>query len=143
MKIFTRGSNCILSGIKNVPLDTKCFENIDKKRCILNAGISFCAINHVSERSTWKLFFCANQEWDICVSPIYWDRRMLVGFTSTYAISAYHHMRCEFEPRYDEMYSIQHSYNNICCPCYMPKYVPRLEGIMHSPDPSGGVHYAF
>jgi hypothetical protein len=23
----------------------------------------------------------------------------------------------------------------LCCPCYMPKYVPRLEGIMHS---SGG-----
>ena len=20
----------------------------------------------------------------------------------------------------------------LCCPCYMPKYVPRLEGIMHS-----------
>jgi hypothetical protein len=20
-----------------------------------------------------------------------------------------------------------------CCPCYMPKYVPRLEGIMHDP----------
>ena len=22
----------------------------------------------------------------------------------------------------------------LCCPCYMPKYVPRLEGIMHSPS---------
>ena len=22
----------------------------------------------------------------------------------------------------------------LCCPCYMPKYVPRLEGIMHDPD---------
>jgi hypothetical protein len=21
----------------------------------------------------------------------------------------------------------------LCCPCYMPKYVPRLEGIIHSP----------
>ena len=21
----------------------------------------------------------------------------------------------------------------MCCPCYLPKYVPRLEGIMHSP----------
>ena len=28
--------------------------------------------------------------------------RMVVGFTTTYAISAYHHSRCEFE------YSIQH-----------------------------------
>ena len=24
----------------------------------------------------------------------------------------------------------------LCCPCYMPKYVPRLEGIMHSPSGS-------
>ena len=22
----------------------------------------------------------------------------------------------------------------LCCPCYMPKYVPRLEGIMHFPS---------
>ena len=29
----------------------------------------------------------------------------------------------------------------LCCPCYMPKYVPRLEGIMH--EPKRGVHYAF
>ena len=21
----------------------------------------------------------------------------------------------------------------LCCPCYMPKYVPKLEGIMHDP----------
>jgi len=21
----------------------------------------------------------------------------------------------------------------LCCPCYMPNYVPRLEGIMHDP----------
>jgi len=25
--------------------------------------------------------------------------RMVVGFTTTYAISAYHHQRCEFESR--------------------------------------------
>ena len=25
--------------------------------------------------------------------------RMVVGFTTTYAISAYHHERCEFKPR--------------------------------------------
>ena len=22
----------------------------------------------------------------------------------------------------------------LCCPCYMPKYVPKLEGIMHDPE---------
>jgi hypothetical protein len=34
---------------------------------------------------------------------------MVVGFTTTYAISAYHHSRCEFESRLGEVYSIQHS----------------------------------
>jgi hypothetical protein len=33
---------------------------------------------------------------------------IVVGFTTTYAISAYHHWSCEFESRSDEMYSIQH-----------------------------------
>ena len=36
--------------------------------------------------------------------------RMVVGFITTcmYAISAYRHQSCEFEPRSWEMYSIQH-----------------------------------
>jgi hypothetical protein len=34
--------------------------------------------------------------------------RMLVGFITTYAISAYHHYRREFEPRSYEAYLIQH-----------------------------------
>jgi hypothetical protein len=34
--------------------------------------------------------------------------RMVVGFTTTYAISAYHHKRCEFESCSGEVYSIQH-----------------------------------
>jgi len=35
--------------------------------------------------------------------------RMVVGFITTYAISSYHHKRCEFEPHSGEvyMYSIQ------------------------------------
>ena len=33
---------------------------------------------------------------------------MLVGFTTTYAISAYHHRRGDFELRSCEVYSIQH-----------------------------------
>ena len=33
--------------------------------------------------------------------------RMVVGFTTTYAISAYHHLCCEFESRSDEVYTIQ------------------------------------
>ena len=34
--------------------------------------------------------------------------RMVVGFTTTYAISAYHHQRCEFGSCSSEVYSIQH-----------------------------------
>ena len=33
---------------------------------------------------------------------------MVVGFTTTYAISAYHHWSCEFESRSGDVYSIQH-----------------------------------
>jgi hypothetical protein len=32
---------------------------------------------------------------------------MIVEFITTYAISAYHHLRCEFGPRSGEVYSIQ------------------------------------
>jgi hypothetical protein len=31
--------------------------------------------------------------------------RMVVGFTTTYAISAHDHLSCEFESAHDEMYS--------------------------------------
>ena len=34
--------------------------------------------------------------------------RMVVGFITTYAISAYHHWSCEFESCYGKVYSIQH-----------------------------------
>jgi hypothetical protein len=42
-------------------------------------------------------------------------------------------------------------YNNytiiLCCPCYMPKYVPRLEGIMYDPEGTytqyNNVQYAY
>ena len=33
---------------------------------------------------------------------------MVVGFTTSYALNAYHHYLCEFESRSGEMYSIQH-----------------------------------
>ena len=33
---------------------------------------------------------------------------MVVGFTTTFAISAYHYSNCEFESRSGEVYSIQH-----------------------------------
>ena len=34
--------------------------------------------------------------------------RMVDGFTTTHAISAYHHSSCGFESRSGEVYSIQH-----------------------------------
>jgi len=35
-------------------------------------------------------------------------RRIVVGFLITYAISVYHHQRCEFESNSGEVYSMQH-----------------------------------
>jgi hypothetical protein len=41
-----------------------------------------------------------------------WGRRdsdrMVVGFTTTCEISAYHHKSCEFEPVHGKVYLIQH-----------------------------------
>jgi hypothetical protein len=54
---------------------------------------------------------------------------MVVGFTITYAISAYHHWRCEFESRSGKVYSIQH---------YMIKFVSDLRqvsGLLRFPPP--------
>jgi hypothetical protein len=34
--------------------------------------------------------------------------RMVVGLTITYAISTYHHQRCELEYRSGDVYSVQH-----------------------------------
>ena len=45
---------------------------------------------------------------------------MVVGFTTTCAISAYHHYCCEFEPRSGKVYSIQH---------YVTKFVSYLQQV--------------
>ncbi len=39
---------------------------------------------------------------------------MLVGYATTFGISAYHHYRCEFESRLGEVYSIQHYCDKVC-----------------------------
>ena len=46
--------------------------------------------------------------------------RMVVGFIATYAVSAYHHWRCEFESRSGVVYSIQH---------YVIKFVSNLRQV--------------
>ena len=57
---------------------------------------------------------------------------MVVGYTTTCAISAYHHESCDFEPRYWEVYSIQH---------YVIKYISDLQqvsgfhGVLRFPPP--------
>jgi hypothetical protein len=46
--------------------------------------------------------------------------RMVVGFTTTYAIGAYHHWRCEFESHSGKVYSMQH---------YVVKFVSDLRQV--------------
>ena len=45
---------------------------------------------------------------------------MVVGFITTYAISAYHYLCCKFESRLGEMYFIQH---------YVIKFVSDLQQV--------------
>jgi len=45
---------------------------------------------------------------------------MVVGLTTTYAISAYHHLSCKFESRSGEVYLIQH---------YVTKFVSDLRQV--------------
>ena len=54
------------------------------------------------------------------ISPRGHGDRMIVGFTTTYAISAYHHSRCEFKSHSGEVHSIQH---------YMIKFVSELRQV--------------
>jgi len=61
----------------------------------------------------FMLVFMISCSWLWTMSNILsWDHRgrdrMVVGFTTTCAIRAYHHESCEFEPRSGEVYSIRH-----------------------------------
>jgi hypothetical protein len=57
----------------------------------------------------------------VCFVDLFRSRRghvhMVVGFTTTYAINAYHHKCCEFESHSGEVYSVQH---------YVIKFVSNL-----------------
>jgi hypothetical protein len=59
--------------------------------------------------------------WNVLGSSVGWGRCdrecMVVRFTTTYAISAYHHERCLLESRSGKVYSIQH---------YVIKFVSNL-----------------
>jgi hypothetical protein len=50
----------------------------------------------------------------------------VVGFTTTNTITAYHQWRCEFESRWDDLYSIQH---------YVIKFVSDLRQVLRFPPP--------
>ena len=55
--------------------------------------------------------------------------RMVVGFITNYALSVYHHKRCEFESCSGEVYSIQH---------YVIKFVSdfwQVGGFLRFPPP--------
>jgi hypothetical protein len=78
-KIIVRGSFTFL---KNIHLD---FKIMNVHECNLKQG----TLN------------CINQ----CRSG---HNPMVAGFITTYATSAYHHQRCEFESWADDIYLIQH-----------------------------------
>ena len=44
-----------------------------------------------------------------CLSGRRGHHRMVIGFITTYAISVYHHSRCEVESSSGEVYSIQYN----------------------------------
>jgi hypothetical protein len=65
-----------------------------------------------------SMYFLYVNEWK-CTSHMFMGGRrghdcILVGFTVTYAISAYRLWRCEFESRSGEVYSIQHICDKVC-----------------------------
>ena len=70
---------------------------------------------------TWQCHHCRNVTWGC-----HGRDRMVVGFTSTFAFSAYQHWSCEFEPRSREVYSIQH---------YVIKFVSGLLQVLQFPPP--------
>ena len=89
-------------------------------RCLSFCTFSFghCVVCSSSIYGLWCSKCILETDWNIFVSihtPYslsLWGRRfpdcMVVRFITTYAISAYHHLFCEFEYRTGEVYSIQH-----------------------------------
>jgi hypothetical protein len=66
---------------------------------------TFNSISVISWRSV-SLVEKTGENLQFCGRP--GRNRMVVGFTTTYAISAYHHERCEFESRPGNVHSVQH-----------------------------------
>jgi hypothetical protein len=73
---------------------------------------------------TDKLLFYRKKSW---IYWLLWEKihlhgcdRMVVGFTTTYVIGAYHYWSCEFKSRSGEEYSIQH---------YVMKFVSDLRKV--------------
>jgi hypothetical protein len=72
---------------------------------MLNHKNSVSGHNCLSPRG----FSCLFQIKPQCFQNIYRDRdRMVVEFTSIYAIRSYHHQRCEIESLSGEVYPIQY-----------------------------------
>ena len=75
-------------------------------KCILNCDRFFNALkfsNDVTNVYTFLIRECRGHD------------RTVVGYTITYAISAYHHKRWEFESGSDKVYSIQHYVIKFVC----------------------------
>jgi hypothetical protein len=56
----------------------------------------------------WYLQACLMKSFVNCYKGCRGRYRMVVGFTTICAISAFHHYRCEYESHSCEVYSIQH-----------------------------------
>jgi hypothetical protein len=56
---------------------------------------------------------------------------MIIGFITTYAISAYHHHHCEFESRSGKVYSMQHYVINLSVTCHMSVVFSGYSSFLH------------
>ena len=97
-----------------VLVPTNCFTVNRSNQFFIEKQSSYQTETRRTNRTTvgyrrWMLYRQEKSHIALSVGPS-WSRScgMLVGFTTTCTISAYHHWRCEFELRSGEVYSIQH-----------------------------------
>jgi len=87
------------------------YSTFDLYRILFYSG--FCLDRFLYMLGFVILFFLKVDTVDICSCIKFSGGRcgrdhMVFGYTTTYAISTYHHSSCEFKPVHGEVYSIQH-----------------------------------
>jgi len=80
--------------------NTELYKSNKNQPIILKPFISFlCSIKHITYYDIQINRNCRH----------WWDpTRSISTYSTTYAISSYHNLRCEFKSRSNETYSIQH-----------------------------------